>query len=264
MIDGRVKGKIAIVTGGGGSGIGHGISQVLAREGSHVVIVEIDLASAEVVRRSIESAGGKATVMRGDITRPEDVRSVIEEVIRDYGRVDVLVNNAGVGLVREVAEASEEEFDRLVAIDLRGVWLCCKFAIPYMRAQKGGSIINIASVHSRVTIPKFGIYAAMKAGVAGLTRGIAVQYGPDGIRANAVSPGLVDGRQTREIVARMTTDVESWLGDYMRRHQALPQMIQPEDIGHLVAFLASDEARMITGAEIPVDCGSWAMLTSRD
>ncbi len=264
MRNGRVQGKVAIVTGGGGPAIGHGISQVLAREGAHVVIVEIDLASAEAVRHTIESEGGKATVMRGDVTQAEDVRSAMDGVIREHGRIDVLVNSAGVGLVREVAEASEAEFDRLVAIDLRGVWLCCKFAIPHMQAQKDGSIINIASVHGRATIPKFGVYAGMKAGVAGLTRGIAVQYGPDGIRANTVSPGLVDGKQTREIIGRVTNDVESWLADYIRRHQAMPQMIKPEDIGNIVAFLASDEGRMITGAEIPVDCGSWAMLASRD
>ena len=99
--------------------------------------------------------------------------------------------------------------------------------------------------------------------MAGLTRGIAVQYGPDGIRANTVSPGLVDGKQTREIVAKISNDVEGYLEDFVHSEQALPQLIQPEDIGNLVAFLASDEGRMITGAEIPVDAGMWAQLSSR-
>jgi NAD(P)-dependent dehydrogenase (short-subunit alcohol dehydrogenase family) len=253
-----------MVTGGGGSGIGHAISEVLARKGAWVVVLDIDVESAEVVRRSIEGIGGKTTVIKCDITQSKEVRSAVEEVIEEHQHLDILVNNAGVGLVKPVAEASEEDFDRLAAVDLRGLWLCCKYAIPFMQAQKGGSILNIASIHSRATLPLFGLYAAMKAGVVGLTRGIAVQYGPDGIRANAVCPGLVDGNQTRDIVARISDDVEGWLRDFVRRHQALPRLVEPEDIGEMVAFLVSDEARMVTGVAIPVDGGTWAMLASRD
>lgn len=264
MADGKLSGKIAVVTGGGGSGIGHGISEALARAGAHVVIVEIDLASAEATRHAIEAAGGKASVIRGDVSESRQVESVIREVVEKHQRLDVLVNSAGVGLVKPPAEVSEEEFDRLTDIDLRGVWLCCKFAIRQMQMQKSGSIINIASVHSRATIPGFGIYAGIKAGVVGLTRGIAVQYGPDGIRANAVCPGLVDGKQTRDIIATLAPDVEAWFRDFVHRYQALPQVVRPDDIGQMVAFLGSDEARMVTGAEIPVDGGTWAMLTGRD
>ena len=258
-----LEGRVAIVTGCGGSGIGHGISLVLARQGAHVVILEIDVDAADEVCHQIEAEGGNATVIGADISRSDNVRQAIDMVIEEHHHLDVLVNNAGIGLIRAVAEASEEEFDKLAAIDLRGMWLCCKYAIPHMRRQKQGSIVNIASVHSQATAPQFGIYAAMKAGVAGLSRGIAVQYGPDGIRANTVSPGLVDGKQTREIVAQLSNDVEGWLDDFVRCDQALPKLIQPEDIGNLVAFLASDDARMITGTEIPVDAGMWVQLNSR-
>ena len=260
---GRLDGKVAVVTGGGGSGIGHGISWVLARQGAHVVIFEIDIEAAEEVCRQIETDGGSATAIRADISRSDNVRRAVEMVIEEHNNLDILVNNAGIGLIRPVAEASEEEFDLLAAIDLRGMWLCCKYAIPHMRRQKQGSIVNIASVHSRATLPKFGIYAAMKAGVAGLSRGIAVQYGPEGIRANTVSPGLVDGKQTREIVAQLSNDVEGYLDEFVTSEQALPKLIQPEDVGNLVAFLASDDARMITGVEIPVDAGMWVQLSSR-
>jgi len=259
----RLDGKVAVVTGGGGSGIGHGISLVLAKEGAQVVILEIDFDAAEEVRRQIESGGGLASVIRADVSRSDDVRRAIDWVVEEHDRLDILVNNAGIGLIRPVAEASEEEFDRLASVDLRGMWLCCKYAIPQMQRQKQGAIVNIASVHSRATMPLFGIYAAMKAGVAGLSRGIAVQYGPDGIRANTVSPGLVDGKQTRDIVAQLTSDVEGWLDNFVRYEQALPRVVQPEDVGNLVAFLASDDARMITGTEIPVDAGMWIQLTSR-
>lgn len=258
-----LKGKVAIVTGGAGSGIGHGISEVLAKQGAHVAIFEIDIDSAEEVRARIKAEGGSATVVRADVSRPDNVRRAVDMVVDEHGHLDILVNNAGIGLIRPVAEASEEEFDQLASIDLRGMWLCCKYAIPYMRRQKQGSIINIASVHSQATQPQFGLYAAMKAGVAGLSRGIAVQYGPDGVRANTVSPGLVDGKQTRQIVAQLSSDVQGYLDKFVRSDQALPQLIQPEDIGNLVAFLASDDARMITGAEIPVDAGMWVQLTSR-
>lgn len=261
---GRLEGKLAIVTGGAGPGIGHGISSVLAAQGAHVAIIEIDLESARVLQKRIEAGGGSASVVRADISKGAEVSAAVEEVVRRHQRLDVLVNSAGVGLVRPVAEVTEEEFDRLASIDLRGMWLCCKYAIPHMQRQKNGAIVNIASVHSRATMPGFGIYSAMKAGVVGLTRGIAVQYGADGIRANAVCPGLVDGRQTREIVAKLTPDVDAWLDDYVRRKQAIPQLIQPEDVGYLVAFLASDQARSITGAEIPIDAGTWAQVTSRD
>lgn len=253
-----------MVTGGGGSGIGRGVSTVLAAQGARVVILEVDLDAAELTRGQIESKGGRASVIRADISRSEDVQRAMYQVVRAHTRLDILVNNAGVGLIRPVAEASEEEFDRLASIDLRGLWLCCKYAIPHMQRQQRGAIINIASVHGRSTQPLYGLYAAMKAGVAGLTRGIAVQYGADGIRANAVSPGLVDGKQTRETVAQFADDVESWLNNFTRRHQAIPRLIKAEDVGSLIAFLASDEARSITGADIPIDAGLWAQLISKD
>jgi len=261
---GSLDGKVAVVTGGGGSGIGHGISKVLARQGAFVAILEIDLDAAERVRGAIENAGGRAAVLHCDISKADPVQSAVERVVQEQGRLDVLVNSAGVGLIAPVADATEQEFDRITSIDLRGMWLCCKFAIPHMQKQGSGSIINIGSVHGRATLPLFGVYAAMKAGVGGLTRGIAVQYGPDNIRANAICPGLVDGAQTREIVAKLTSDVDGWLDEFVRRHQAIPRLIQAEDVGDLVAFLASDEARSITGAAIPIDAGAWVQLASRD
>ena len=261
---GRLDGKVAIVTGGAGSGIGHGISIAMAREGARVAILEIDLESAGMVRRRILKLGGQAAIFRCDVSQATEVRSAVEQAVGEFGRLDALVNSAGIGLIRPVAEATEEEYDRVASIDLRGMWLCCKYVIPHLQKQKGGAIINIASVHSRATLPMYGIYSAMKAGVVGLTRGIAVHYGPDRIRANAICPGLVDGIQTREIVAKLALDVDGWLNEYIRRQQAIPDLIQADDVGRLAAFLASDEAKCITGAEIPVDAGTWAQLNSRD
>lgn len=258
---GRLNDKVAVVTGGGGLGIGHGISLELARQGARVVIVELDLAAAEDICRRIQSEGGEASALRCDVSRAEEIEGMVAEVIRDHERLDVLVNNAGIGLIRPPADATEEEFDRLMGVDLRGVWLCSKYAIPHMQRQKSGSIINIASVHSRMTMRNYGVYAAMKAGVSGLTRGLAAHYGADGIRANTVSPGLVDSPQNHEIIAKFAPDVHQWMEDFVRQGQVLPWLIQPEDIGRTVAFLASDDARSITGAEIPVDAGVWIKLS---
>jgi hypothetical protein len=160
---GSLDGKMAIITGGAGPGMGHGISRVLAREGAFVAILEVDLQSAEIVRGHIEKVVGRASALPCDVGKGAEVRSTVEKVVEAHGQLDILVNSAGVGSNRPVAEASEEEFDRLAAIDLRGMWLCCKYAIPHMRNQKSGAIVNIASVHSRGTMPRFGLYSAMKA-----------------------------------------------------------------------------------------------------
>ena len=143
----RLDGKVAIVTGGGGSGIGHGISLELARAGACTAIFEIDLAAGEEVRDQIRSSGGEAVVIRADISSAAEVRSAVEEVIRRLRRIDALINNAGIGLIGPVAEVSEEEFDRLAAVDLRGAWLCSKYVIPHMQRQRDGAIVNVACRH---------------------------------------------------------------------------------------------------------------------
>jgi len=260
----RLENKVAVVTGGAGSGIGHGISLELAREGARVAIFELDMQAADSLCARIQSDGGCARAYRADISRGEEVRRAIDQVAADFGRLDVLVNNAGIGMIRAAAEATEEDYDRVHSINLRGAWLCAKYAIPHMQRQGGGSIVNIASVHARATMPLYALYATMKAGIVGLTRGLAVQYGPDGIRANAVLPGLVDGKQTREVIGQFVPDVDRFIADFVRRHQAVPRPISPADVGQVVAFLAGDGARAITGAEIPVDAGLLALLLSRD
>ncbi len=260
----RLQDKVAVVTGGGGSGIGHGISLAMAEEGAHVAIFELDMEAAESTRAQIAAAGDSASVYQADISDAGQVERAIARVVADHGRLDSLVNNAGVGLIRAAAEASEAEYDRLHAIDLRGAWLCAKYAIPHMQRQGGGAIINIASVHARATMPLYALYAAMKSGIVGLTRGLAVQYGPDGIRSNAVLPGLVDGKQTRDVIGQFVPDVQQFIDAFVRRNQAVPRAVEPRDIGRVVAFLASDDARAITGVEIPVDAGLLAQMISRD
>ena len=178
--------------------------------------------------------------------------------------IDVLVNSAGVGLVRAAHEATMADFSRLMGVDFQGVWLCCKYAIPQMKRQRQGVIINIGSVHGTATTENYALYAGAKSGLAGFTRGLAVQYGREGIRANVVSPGLVDGTQTRALAAELAGDAQRWMDEFIRRNQALAIAISAEDIGKAVAFLASDDAKAITGIEMRVDAGVLAQLASND
>ena len=255
---GMLEGKLAIVTGGAGAGIGHGISTVMAAEGAHVAIMEIDVESAKVLQQRIESSGGRASVLRADISKAEEVRWAVEEVVRRHQRVDILVNSAGVGLVRPLAEVTEEEFDQLVSIDLRGMWLCCKYAIPHMQRQKNGAIVNIASVHSRATLPGFGAYAALKAGVGGLTRGIAVQYGTDGIRANAVCPGVVDEDRRRNCGQAHARGQRFGSIVTCNGTKPFPNSFNLRMLGGSSLFCRAIGRAPLPELEIPIDGGTWA------
>jgi len=257
-----LAGHVAIVTGGAGNGIGQGISRQLAKAGAQVVIADVDEAGADAVAANIRQEGGHAFPVRADVSDALSVERLVETVRQRFGKIDVLVNSAGIGLVKPLHEASEAEFDRLMSVDLRGVWLCCKAVIPAMQALGRGSIVNISSIHHQASLKGYAIYAAAKAGVNALARGIAIQYGQDGIRANAICPGLVDGSQTRALVASFAPQVDAWLQSFVRQNQCLPELIQPEDIGNAVVFLASPLSRCVTGATLTVDGGTLVRMAA--
>jgi NAD(P)-dependent dehydrogenase (short-subunit alcohol dehydrogenase family) len=261
----RLDNLVAVVTGGAGDGIGKGISAALAKAGAQVIILDIDKpAAARVVEHLMAEGARRPSAIETDVSSEQQVQSAFSRIAVEYGRIDILVNNAGVGLIRQTHETTLDEFSRLVAVDFQGVWLCCKYAIPAMQKQKKGSIVNIGSVHGTATLPDYSLYAGAKAGLAGFTRGLAVQYGVDGIRANIISPGLVDGSQTRSVLGRLGLNAQTWIHEFVEKHQALTAAVTALDIGHAVVFLASDDARAITGVELPVDAGTLAQLTSRN
>ena len=261
----RLDDQVAVVTGGAGDGIGKGISRAMARAGARVVILDVDRIRAEQAVNELMSEGAvHVSFVQADVSSEEQVEQAFEQIVRSHGKIDILVNGAGIGLVKAAHETAMDEFARLFAVDFQGVWLCCKFAISQMRKQRKGAIVTIGSVHGTATLPNYSLYAGAKAGLAGFTRGLAVQYGRDGIRANIVSPGLVDGSQTRAILNELGTDPQQWMDQFIERHQALPVAILAEDIGRAVAFLASDDARAITGIEVCVDAGVLAQLSSGD
>jgi NAD(P)-dependent dehydrogenase (short-subunit alcohol dehydrogenase family) len=258
----RLDGLVVVVTGGAGDGIGRGISAEVVKAGARLVILDIDTARSREIVATL--GADRACSIETDVSIESAVAAAFEQIGREYQQVDVLINSAGIGLIRAPHETTAQEFNRLVAVDLQGTWLTCKYAIPLMLRQGKGSIVNIGSVHGTATLADYSLYAAVKAGVAGFTRGLALQYGRNGIRANSVAPGLVDGSQTRAVLRDLGHDPEPWMTSFLGRHQALQTPIVPEDIGRAVVFLASDDARAITGVDLAVDAGALAQLSSRD
>ena len=241
--------SVCIVTGGGGVRIGSGICRALAAKGWTVVVADRDFATADAVADELRAAGASAVPMALDVTDAESVREVVAATLAEFGRLDALVNSAGVGLRKPGGEATREEFDRLHAINCRGPWMCIREVLPIMLEAGGGSIVNIGSVHAAGAAETFTLYAATKAALAALTRGIARDYGLRNIRCNIVHPGAVEARGNEHL-----------LDDFVATKQMLPTAVEAIDIGNAVAFLISAEARSITGAELFVDGGATAML----
>src|SRR5438128_4905814 len=249
---GRLAGKVAFVT-GGARGIGRAIVEKLAAEGAVVTFVDLDEAGGKEAVRELTANGVRAVFRRADVTSEADVQRAIEEVARAAGTIDVLVNNAGVNAYFDATEMTEAEWDRVFAVDLKGAWLCAKHALRAMKRAGRGSIVNIASIHATLTMAGMFPYAAAKSGLVGLTRSLALDYAPLGIRVNAVLPGWTRTRLVEEWFAMQPDPVEA------ERHvldvHPLRRIATPAEIANLVAFVASDEASAVTGAALAADCG---------
>ncbi len=254
----RLENKIAIVT-GAGKGIGQGIAQVFSKEGAKVVVVDWDKEAGEKSAEEIRQSGGDALFVHCDVSNEEQVKAMVQATLDKYGRIDVLVNNAGIGVYLPVLEATSEDWDRCLAVNLKGVFLCSKYAIPHMQAVGKGAIVNISSVHSHATVNGVAPYAASKGGITALTRNMAIDYGP-AIRVNAIAPGWVLTPLIQSIFDSYDDPAEQQ--SLVEQRQVMKRIGQPEDIGHAAAFLASDEASFITGTQLFVDGGLTAQLES--
>ncbi len=254
----RVKGKVVLVTGAGsvGPGMGNGKASSLlyAREGARLLLADASLAAAQETERLVAAEGGEAVAHRCDVTRDAEVRATVEACLARYGRVDILHNNVGITKAGGAVELAEDDWDRILAVNLKSMFLTCKHVLPLMERQGAGAIVNIASINAIRSLPAIAIaYAASKAGVIALTREIAVQYAAKGIRANAILPGLMDTPMVKaQLVGAYGGEVEGML----RRRAALcPSGQQGDawDTARAALFLASDEARYISGTTLIVD-----------
>jgi NAD(P)-dependent dehydrogenase (short-subunit alcohol dehydrogenase family) len=256
----RLQGRVAIVT-GAGRGIGAATALKLAAEGAAVVVAEVDVLAGERVTENIAEQGGRASFVRTDVSDAAQIRACVDAAIRLYGQLDVLVNNAGVNFVRPTLDVTLEDWDRVLDVDLRGTFLFCQEALRHMAVRRTGSIINLSSVHARSSLSGAAPYAAAKGGVSAMTRSLAVEFGPLGIRVNAVCPGLTSTEIWKDIVAAGPSP-EAVEGHW-RDHIALDRVQEPEEVAEVILFLASDQSTYITGSELYTDGGMTAMLTQR-
>jgi len=249
-----------LITGAGGTGVGHGVCEALAHFGATLIINDIDSAKAEKAAAKYP----KAIPIAADISKEEEVKRMFATIEEQVGFVNGLVNNAGVGLSKEAHEVTATEFDRLYSIDIRAVWLVSKYFTNQLLAkEKSGSIVNISSVHAFGTHAKFAIYASAKSAVEGLTRGMAYELGKHNIRVNAIGPGYVHAEQNFDLIKTWADDPQEWVDYFIQNYQVSPEFIQPVDCGNTAAFLLSGLSRSITGQTIYVDRGTTIMLMNR-
>ncbi len=204
--------------------------------------------AGEETAQAMRQQRGEAIAIHGDVAHEPDVEAAVRSTVDAFGRPDILINNAAVEFSARATETQVEDWDRIQAINLRGVFLGCKLAIPQMQRQGGGAIVNVASANALVAVPRHAAYSAAKGGVVSLTRQLALDYGPDNIRVNCVCPTTTDTPMVRAATS------QSALNEMAERHP-LRRIAQPEDIAYACLFLAADEARCITGVVLPVDAG---------
>jgi len=248
---GQVQGKIALVT-GGGSGIGRATALALAREGAKVMIADYVPEGGDRTVKLIKEKGGEASFIHADVAITKQVEAMVNKTVETYGRIDLAFNNAGIeGRMADTVASTEENFDRIIAINLKGVWLCMKYEIPQMLKQGGGAIVNTASAAGLVGVEGLSAYNASKHGVVGLTKSAALEFAQKNIRVNCVCPGLIN----TPMVARMIDSGGMNEQDFIAG-EPVGRMGKPEEIGEGVVWLLSDAASFVTGHPLSID-GAW-------
>jgi len=239
--------RVAIVT-GAGQGMGRGIAKCLAGAGAHIVIADYAAERIAPVVAEVEALGVSCIGVHTDVSRVDDVKRMFQQTLERFGKIDILVNNAGRVVIKPLIEQTEEDWDRVLNTNLKGVFLCCREVVPHMIARKRGAIVNIASIAAfHVTVAHVP-YAASKAGVVALTRDLAYEVGSQGVRVNAIAPGPIETGMSRIVSDEQR---QAWA-----RTILLGRVGQPQDIGEAVLFLVSDAASYITGATLPVSGGT--------
>jgi NAD(P)-dependent dehydrogenase (short-subunit alcohol dehydrogenase family) len=248
----QLSGKVAIVT-GGGRGIGRAIARLFATEGARVVVAARTAAEGEETVRLIRDGGGEARFVRTDVRKDADVRALVEETVRAYGRLDVLVNNAGIGGAGNLlAETSEAEWDEVIDTNFKGTYLGMRYAIPHLKAAGGGAIVNFSSVLAHSALPGGSAYTATKAAIIGLTKAVALEVGRDNIRVNCILPGSTD---TPMLWEGLSDAERIEVAPIVAAAAPLNKIGTPEEIAQVALFLATDASSFMTGAPVLVDGG---------
>ncbi|MDH4067464.1 MAG: SDR family oxidoreductase [Dehalococcoidia bacterium] len=255
----KLKDKVAIVT-GGGTGIGKAISLALASEGAAVVMAARNLSRLEKAAKDIKSKGGRAKAIQADISDHEQAKRMVAQAIKDFGQIDILVNNAARGTFNnaDVVDMDPKEWDDCLAINLTGIMYCSREALKCMIPRKSGNIINISSVAGMSGVPKESPYGASKWGVIGFTETLAIEVGRFGIRVNCISPGATRTQEFEDWVKVSATDAGITYKEMMRRitnNNALRRIAEPSEVAACVVFLASDDSSAMTGHNLVVSCG---------
>jgi NAD(P)-dependent dehydrogenase (short-subunit alcohol dehydrogenase family) len=245
--------RVAVVT-GAGSGIGRAVATRLASEGARLALVDINLESAQQTVGLVQQCGGIASAFHADVSDSASVREAVGAIVAHYATIDILCNVAGLDHgMAQIAELAEETWDRVMAVNAKGPFLCCKFVVPHMLDHAGGAIVNIASDLGYIVVPGLGAYCASKGAVLQLTRVLAAEYSSHNIRVNAVCPTMVDTPMARRTIATHA-DPEGWLKQ-VEAGIPLGRIARPEEIAGVVAFLASDAASFMSGSIVAVDGG---------
>jgi len=247
----RLRDRVAIIT-GGGTGIGRAIAQAFAGEGAKVALVGRRIDRLRETERMIKDNGGVALCVPADVQEESDIERIVSETIKAFGRLDILINNAGVYIRGAATETSIADWDRTINTNLRGVFMLCKRAIPEMEKSGGGAIINISSTAGMRAIPSYEAYCVSKAGLDMLTKCLALDYAAKQIRVNSISPGVVDTPIHRQTKVKLGE--EEWEKRVAAMHP-LGRVGRPEDIAAAAIYLASDDASWVTGVILPVDGG---------
>ena len=252
-----MTGKWALVT-GAGSGIGRGCAEVFADAGANVAVNDVDAAAAEKTAQSLRKLGRQTVVLVGDVGDEKSVAAMYATLEKTTDRLHVLINNAGFNMFKGIADTEPAEWDRIMQVDLRGIYLMTRRALPLLKKAGQASMISIASVHAHATVPHLTAYAAAKGGVVAVTRSLCQELGPMGIRVNAISPGFVNTAIMDRWLASVPDPAETMR--QVNSYHPVGRIADPKEIGYLAAYLSSDYAGFITGVNVTIDGGLTSQL----